>query len=83
MNPVTAGQPWKELGHRKNGKAQTSGNMAMRVEDSNWLWVDKKPRRKDLKPYVSAQHRGQAPEMLVEHTDKLTLWLNEWIPQYL
>lgn len=57
--------------------------MVMRVEDSNWFWVDKKLRRKDLKFYVSVQYRGQVLEMFVEYIDKLILWLNEWISQYL
>lgn len=37
------------------------------------LQMNVKPRRWDLRPYLSAQHKGQAPWKLAEHTNKLTM----------
>lgn len=59
MNPFEQGSYEKSLGTGKNGKARTSGNVAIRVEGSNWFQVNKKARRQDFRPYLSTQHSSR------------------------
>ena len=72
VNPLEQGSYEKSPGTEKNGKAWTSGNMAIKVEGSNWFQVNKKARRQDFRPYLGTQHSSRFHTPLLNtQTDEL------------